>query len=100
MAKEREPKFNNPALLRNKAGLLVNKGWLLTNKDHFAQAIAPVLTCGVILTCFAHSTSFFISALSWLRKSRQMASTSGDNWPLLQPESATRWAIWYTFPSK
>ena len=40
-----------------------------------------------------HSTNFFSSPSSCSRKSRQIASTKVDSWPLLPPVSATRLAI-------
>ena len=49
---------------------------------------------GVVFIWRCHSTSFLSSSSLWWRKSRQMASTRNENWPLLPPESATRLAIW------
>lgn len=46
-----------------------------------------------VFICFCHSTSFFSSVSSCWRKSRQIASTRCDSWPLLPPLSATRFAI-------
>ena len=46
-----------------------------------------------VFIIFCHSTSFASSSSSWVRKSRQRASTMLDSWPFPAPLSATRLAI-------